>query len=152
MSQRPICPHCKARRWKPIARRWISLIPSATLVVLPRRLANFDGLYPWPGTDAGQLGSRYDPWLLACDPSEPGFTAPGCALAADLTPARFDQRRSLLEEVDRHFAGHAAVAISSRSTYRLPVATTRPRIICPADISTRKRPCLLRISKGIQAR
>jgi hypothetical protein len=83
-------------------------LPSS--IVLPRRLANFDGLYPWPGTDAGLLGSRHDPWLLVCDPTEPGFTAPGCALEADLPPPRVAQRQSLLETMDRHFASHAAVA------------------------------------------
>ena len=55
-------------------------------IVLPRRLTNFDGLYLWPGTDAGILGRKYDPWLLRCDPSDPKFTAPGCEPADDLPP------------------------------------------------------------------
>ncbi|MFO0864484.1 MAG: DUF1501 domain-containing protein [Gemmataceae bacterium] len=76
-------------------------LPSS--IVLPRRLANFDGLYPWPGTDAGLLGSRHHPWLLVCDPAEPNFAAPGCALADDMTSSRIDQRRSLLDQVDSPF-------------------------------------------------
>jgi hypothetical protein len=55
-------------------------------VVLPRRLANFDGLYPWPGTDAGVMGRKFEPWLMECDPSAQNFAAPGCALPADLSP------------------------------------------------------------------
>ncbi len=73
-------------------------LPSS--IVLPRRLANFDGLYPWPGTDAGVLGSRHHPWLLVCDPSEQGFSAPGCALSDDMSFARIDRRRSLLDQVE----------------------------------------------------
>jgi hypothetical protein len=74
-------------------------LPSS--IVLPRRLANFDGLYPWPGADAGILGHRYDPWLMVCDPSEPNFTAPGCALPDDLSQPRMAQRQLLLQQVDR---------------------------------------------------
>lgn len=76
-------------------------LPSS--IVLPRRLANFDGLYPWPGADAGILGRRYDPWLLVCDPSERNFTAPGCALPDDLPPSRITQRQSLLQQIDQRF-------------------------------------------------
>lgn len=70
-------------------------------VVLPHRLANFDGLYPWPGSDAGVLGRRFDPWLMECDPSAADFAAPGCALPADLPPLRLGSRLSLLQELDR---------------------------------------------------
>jgi hypothetical protein len=80
-------------------------LPSS--VMLPRKLANFDGLYPWPGTDAGFLGHRHDPWLLVCDPAEPNFTAPGCELPKDLSPLRIDQRRSLLSQVEKHLDGIA---------------------------------------------
>lgn len=71
-------------------------------VMLPRRLANFDGLYPWPGADAGVLGRKFDPWLMECDPSAADFAAPGCALPAELPPLRLASRLSLLEQVDRH--------------------------------------------------
>lgn len=86
-------------------------LPSS--IVLPRRLANFDGLYPWPGADAGILGRRYDRWLLVCDPSEPNFAAPGCALAADLPQSRIAQRQSLLQQVDQGLGG----TIASRSEF-----------------------------------
>ena len=87
-------------------------LPSS--VALPRRLANFNGLYPWPGTDAGFLGRRFDPWLLHCDPTDPDFAAPGCEPSDDLPPLRLDGRRSLLGQVDRHLGGLAAVADHDR--------------------------------------
>lgn len=76
-------------------------------IVLPHRLANFDGLYPWPGTDAGALGRKFDAWLMECDPSAESFAAPGCALPAELPPLRFDGRLSLLEQLDRRIAAAA---------------------------------------------
>ena len=71
-------------------------------VALPRRLANFDGLYPWPGADAGIMGRKFDPWLMECDPSAANFAAPGCVLPEDVPPLRIDSRLSLLQQLDRH--------------------------------------------------
>lgn len=77
-------------------------------IVLPRRLANFDGLYPWPGSDAGQLGRKFDPWLLECNPSEKNFAAPGCALPEGLSSVRVHERLTLLKELNRPFAVDAS--------------------------------------------
>jgi hypothetical protein len=74
-------------------------------IALPRRLANNGGQDPWPGTDAGILGRRHDPWLLVCDPSDPKFTAPGCELPPELSTGRVDRRLSLLDQVNRHLNG-----------------------------------------------
>jgi uncharacterized protein (DUF1501 family) len=71
-------------------------LPSS--IALPRRMANNNGQDPWPGTDAGFLGRRYDPWLLECDPSAPDFMVPGGRLADGLTPLHVDNRRSLLKQ------------------------------------------------------
>lgn len=76
-------------------------------VMLPRRLANFDGLYPWPGADAGVMGRKFDPWLMECDPSTTNFAAPGCALPDDVPAGRVDARLSLLEQLDRHLGSAA---------------------------------------------
>lgn len=73
-------------------------------MALPRRLANNGGQDPWPGTDAGFLGRRYDPWLLECDPSAADFTVPGGALPEGMTAPRLDRRLSLLAEFDRRAA------------------------------------------------
>lgn len=74
-------------------------------IALPRRLANNGGQDPWPGTDGGFLGQRFDPWLLECDPSEKDFTVPGGALPADVAQIRFDRRLSLLQQVSRELDG-----------------------------------------------
>ena len=74
-------------------------LPSA--IMLPRKLANFGGLNPWPGNDAGALGRKFDPWLLECDPADPKFAAPGCALPDDLPSLRLDDRLSLLKQLDQ---------------------------------------------------
>lgn len=76
-----------------------NLVPSA--VTLPERLINNPNI-PWAGQDGGFLGRSADPWLLTCDPSQPHFQIPELALPGDLPPIRFDERRSLLEQVNRH--------------------------------------------------
>jgi hypothetical protein len=70
-------------------------------IIFPRRLANFEGLYPWPGTDAGVMGPKHDPWMMVCDPSEKNFTPPGCALPDDLSTLRMNGRLSLLDQITR---------------------------------------------------
>lgn len=68
-------------------------------ISLPRRMANNNGQDPWPGTDAGVLGRKFDPWFLDCDPSEPGFTVPGGELLPGMVPGRLDRRLSLLDQI-----------------------------------------------------
>ena len=75
-------------------------LPSS--IMLPRKLANMGGLYPWPGADAGFLGRKYDPWVLECNPAEPNFSVPDCQLPDDLPPLRLDRRLSLLDQFNRH--------------------------------------------------
>lgn len=70
-------------------------------VVLPEHIWN-DGNIPWPGQDAGFLGRAADPWLLHCDPSSANFQVPAVAMPAEMTPLRFDERQSLLAQVNRH--------------------------------------------------
>jgi hypothetical protein len=74
-------------------------LPAA--VTLPERIINNPN-NPWPGQTAGFLGRAADPWLLTCDPSAAAFRVPELTLPAELPPLRFDQRRSLLEQVNRH--------------------------------------------------
>ncbi len=71
-------------------------------VSLPRRMANNNGQDPWPGTDAGLLGRRFDPWLIECDPSDAQFSLPGEDSADSFAPLRFQQRRSLLEQFNQY--------------------------------------------------
>lgn len=83
-------------------------LPSS--IVMPRRLANFGGLYPWPGSDAGMLGTKFDPWLIECDPNDPKFAAPGCELPEGLAASRVGERLQLLKDLERPLDGGASTA------------------------------------------
>lgn len=87
-------------------------LPSS--IVLPRRLANFDGLYPWPGTSAGMLGSKCEAWSLECNPADPKFAAPGCEPIVDVPAARIDARRALLHQMDQRLTHVPATADHDR--------------------------------------
>ncbi len=69
-------------------------------VVLPEHIWN-DGNFPWPGQDAGLLGRKHDPWLIHCDPDSPSFNVPDLTFPREISSTRFDQRRALLEHVNR---------------------------------------------------
>jgi hypothetical protein len=73
-------------------------LPSA--VTVPEHIWN-DGNFPWPGQDAGFLGLPRDPWLVHCDPSAADFNVPALSLPAEVPPARFDSRRSLLGQMNQ---------------------------------------------------
>jgi len=76
-------------------------------VRLPEDIWN-TGRIPWPGQDAGWLGDSADPWLLTCDPNQPDFHVGDIALQADITSARFANRRQLLDQVNRRLEQAAA--------------------------------------------
>lgn len=50
----------------------------------------------WPGQGGGDIGMKYDPWLLNCDPSSPGFQITELELPKDLDSSRLSERRRLL--------------------------------------------------------
>ncbi len=80
-------------------------------VALPRKSANTDGTIT-PGQGGGFLGARYDPLQLDAefpldhyDPKDYmdcKFRTPVLTLPPDVTPSRFDARRLLLQELDKH--------------------------------------------------
>ncbi|MEO8493556.1 MAG: DUF1501 domain-containing protein [Planctomycetota bacterium] len=72
-------------------------LPAA--ITLPKHIANV-GEILWPGQDGGFLGRKYDPWVLTCDPSEANFQLPGLDFPEGLSPLRFSNRRSLLQQLD----------------------------------------------------
>jgi hypothetical protein len=53
-----------------------------------------------PGQHASFLGKRYDPLFFREDPNSPTFRLPELSLPASLTPARLEDRRSLLRLLD----------------------------------------------------
>jgi hypothetical protein len=90
-------------------------LPAA--VTLPEQMAN-DGNLTWPGQDAGFLGRATDPWLLNVDPSNPNFHIPGLQLPADIPALRFDARRALVEQVNRHLdAVHSTGRVALQGAY-----------------------------------
>ncbi|MCA9079714.1 MAG: DUF1501 domain-containing protein [Planctomycetaceae bacterium] len=68
-------------------------------IALPRKMANNNGQDPWPGTDAGFLGRKVDPWFLVCNPNEENFTMPGGEFLDGMAQARFDSRLSLMQQL-----------------------------------------------------
>jgi hypothetical protein len=72
-------------------------------ITVPMRIFNTNGSV-WPGQDAGFLGRGADPWLFTCEPASPGFRIPAFTLPADVSPARLEHRRGLLERIDHTFA------------------------------------------------
>lgn len=75
-------------------------------VTLPEHIWN-TGMIPWPGQDAGFLGRTADPWLLHCDPSQPGFRISGMARPKDVTQLRLKNRLSLRQQLDQHVGRYA---------------------------------------------
>ena len=85
-------------------------------IVLPEHIWN-DGNIPWPGQDAGFLGRAADPWLVHCDPSSANSQIPAFAMPDEVTPLRFDGRRGLLEQVNRHLdAVERSAAVANYNT------------------------------------
>src|SRR5258708_39128766 len=79
-------------------------LPSYTSVWLPDVMRLNDNVQP-AGQTAGFLGFGWDPQRVICDPSDPGFHVEGLTLPAEIPPLRLSSRQSLLDQVERHFAG-----------------------------------------------
>jgi uncharacterized protein (DUF1501 family) len=70
-----------------------------------------EGSLTWPGQHAGFLGPRHDPWQITRKPNLAGFRVDGLRLAPGMEVGRLDDRRALLDQVNRHqerLAGLAA--------------------------------------------
>jgi len=61
----------------------------------------FDQVYKCPGQWAGFLGKRYDPLIAVGDPDHADYRVDEMSLPADVDLARLEDRRSLLEVLDR---------------------------------------------------
>jgi hypothetical protein len=86
--------------------------------ILPEHIRNNPN-NPWPGQFGGWLGRAADPWLLTCEPAAPRFNVPELALPGDVSPLRFDDRRSLLEQVSGHFNEiDRAPAVGTHAAYQ----------------------------------
>jgi hypothetical protein len=100
-----------------VRRLWSGPQALPAAITLPEQSAN-DGNLTWPGQDAGFLGRATDPWLLNCDPSAANFSIPGLALPAEVPALRFDARRALVGEVNRHLdEAHRAGRLALHGAY-----------------------------------
>ena len=75
-----------------------AILPAS--VRLPEEIWN-TGRIVWPGQDAGWLGDAADPWLLHCHPHKPDFKVPDIRLPNEISTARFRNRETLLQNVNR---------------------------------------------------
>ncbi len=85
-----------------------------TSVRLPHHIFNTDGSV-WPGQDAGFLGRSVEPWLLNCQPADPGFHIDELDLNSDVSDRRLNDRRALLNNINRNLKG--ANDLISTETY-----------------------------------
>jgi hypothetical protein len=85
-------------------------IPSG--VNLPTFLV--EGPLTWPGQHAGFLGPKYDPWQITRNPNAAHFRVDSLRLAPGLEVGRLNNRRALLEQVDRQQARLAGIAAARR--------------------------------------
>jgi hypothetical protein len=73
-----------------------------------------EGPLTWPGQHGGFLGPRHDPWQITRDPNRPDFQVDSLRLAPGMEINRLDDRRALLEEVNRQQTGFASLAEGRR--------------------------------------
>lgn len=62
---------------------------------------SYDQIYTCPGQFGGILGKKYDPFVIAQDPSDPNFSVKTLQPRDGLSVDRVDDRRKLLEAIDR---------------------------------------------------
>jgi arylsulfatase A-like enzyme len=70
-------------------------------VSLPYITAEGRGGPPQPGIYGGWLGHSYDPLIVTNDPNSPTFGIPELTLRAEVDPARLDDRKALLAQLNR---------------------------------------------------
>ncbi|MGH7127780.1 MAG: DUF1501 domain-containing protein, partial [Planctomycetaceae bacterium] len=58
-------------------------------------------VYTCPGQFGGILGKRYDPFVIDQDPNDPSFSVKALELRQGISVSRLDDRRQLLEAIDR---------------------------------------------------
>lgn len=85
-------------------------IPSG--VNLPTFL--MEGPLVWPGQHAGFLGPKHDPWQITQDPNASSFRVDNVQLATGLAINRLDNRRQLLDDINRQQEWLTTAAASQR--------------------------------------
>ncbi len=85
-------------------------IPSG--VNLPTFL--MEGPLTWPGQHAGFLGPKHDPWQISRDPNTPDFRVDSLRLSPGIEIGRLEDRKALLDEVNRQQKQFGDLATSRR--------------------------------------
>jgi hypothetical protein len=73
-----------------------------------------EGPLTWPGQHAGFLGPRHDPWQITRDPNSASFRVDNLSLPNGFDVGRLNDRRTLLEQVDKQQGQLAQLAESRR--------------------------------------
>jgi hypothetical protein len=73
-----------------------------------------EGPLTWPGQHAGFLGPKHDPWQITHDLTRSDYRVDGLSLAPGLEVARLNDRKALLERVDRQRRRFAELAAAQR--------------------------------------
>jgi hypothetical protein len=60
-----------------------------------------EGPLVWPGQHAGFLGPKHDPWQVSRDPNAADFRVDSLQMAPGIEVGRLDDRRTLLDQVNR---------------------------------------------------
>ena len=108
-------------------------IPSQ--VTLPNPL--IEGPLTWPGQHAGFLGAKFDPLIVSNDPNRADFQVRGLTLRDELSVARLENRRSLLQRINRlnasidRMARARQLADEQNAAYNL---LTSPKLASAFDI------------------
>lgn len=81
-----------------------------------------EGPLTWPGQHAGFLGPKHDPVQITRDPNDPSFRVDSLSLAPGLEVGRLDDRKRLLEQVNRQQKHFSDLAECKRLTDKQDLA------------------------------
>lgn len=84
-------------------------------VTLPNPL--IEGSLVWPGQHAGFLGAKHDPFVLNNDPNKDDYQVSGLSLMDGLSIRRLEDRRRLLDQVNRQEESLVASPQASKFGY-----------------------------------
>jgi hypothetical protein len=83
-----------------------------------------EGPLTWPGQHAGILGPKHDPWQITRDPNSSDFRVDSVRPAPGIEVARLNDRKALLDEVNRQQERFAVLAAGQRLSDQQNLAFT----------------------------
>jgi hypothetical protein len=76
------------------------------------------GVNVYPGLDGGFLGKQFAPFRIEADSGKTGFQVPDLSLPIEISADRLEDRRVLLDRLDRRLAGMAGYASDLDAYYQ----------------------------------